>query len=258
MTKKRDGGPRVLFFDIETTPNLAWIWKKYEQNAIGDFVKERHMIVFAWKWMGEKKIHALSLPMFPRFKKDKDDNTDLVKALHRLFSEADIVVGHNLDWFDVPMANVEFIGHGMNPPSPYKTVDTLKVARREFRFNSNKLGDLGKKLGFGDKAETGGFSLWTGCIRGDLKAYERMAAYCKRDVGLLEKIYYKLRPWMRSHPDMNALDENVGCPHCRHKDLMSRGWAIVGGGRRKRFVCKRCHKWSQGRFIKSKDAWKFR
>lgn len=258
MTRKRDRGPRVLFLDIETTPNLAWIWGKYEQNAIGDFVKERQMIVFGWKWMGRKKIEALSLPMFSGFKKNRDDNSQLVKRLHKLLCDADIVVGHNLDGFDVPMANVDFISLGMDPPSPYKTVDTLKAARSRFRFNSNKLGALGKKLGLGGKVSTGGFSLWVGCMRGDLKSYKRMVTYCKRDVGLLERVYHKLRPWMKSHPDMNALDGNVGCPYCRHKDLMSRGWSIVGGGRRKRFVCKKCHRWSQGRYVKSKDEWKFR
>ena len=44
----------------------------------------------------------------------------------------------------------------MPPPSPYKTIDTLKIARKYFGFNSSKLDDLGRVLGAGEKVRHGG------------------------------------------------------------------------------------------------------
>jgi hypothetical protein len=250
------GRTRVLLFDIETSPNIAYIWGKYEQDALGDFVKERQIISFAWKWLGEKIVRVLALPMFKGYKKHPDDNRELITRLHKIISAADVVVGHNVDEFDDKMANAEFISYGLPPPPPHKTVDTLKVAKAKFRFNSNKLGDLGRRLGLGKKVDTGGFELWAGCLRGNRKSWARMMKYNKQDVVLLEKIYLKLRPWMGNHPDMNAIDGKIGCPICKSPNLQSRGWSISGSGRRKRFQCKACSKWSVGKLVKGE--WKFR
>lgn len=249
---------RVLLYDVETSPNLAWIWGKYEQDALGDFEKERKIISFAWKWLGESKISVLAIPMFKRYKKDPEDNRALIKCLHKLFSEADVVIGHNVDQFDDKMANTDFICNGLPPPPPHKTIDTLKIARSKFRFNSNKLDDLGARLGLGRKRATGGFKLWFGCLKGIASCWRKMMLYNKRDVGLLEKVYLKLRPWISNHPDLNALDGIDACPSCKSKDVRPRGWGLSNGGyKRQRFKCGSCSRWAVGRLIKASGAWKY-
>lgn len=258
-TNRLSGGEtavKVLLFDIETSPNIAYVWGKYEQDALGDFIKERQIISVAWKWLGEKEVHVLAMPMLKTYKRDPDNNKALVLRLHELMCRADVVVGHNVDSFDDPMSNLEFLLQGLTPPPPHKTVDTLKFARHKFRFNSNKLGDLGARLGLGKKVHTGGFALWAGCLRGDPKSWERMMRYNKGDVSLLEKVYLKMRPWMTSHPDMNAVDSHVGCPICRGTRLQRRGWSILSGGRCMRFQCLDCGKWSRGKLMSRE--WKFK
>lgn len=246
-SEKATGEPlKILLFDIESSPNVAYIWGKYEQDALGDFIKERQIISFAWKWLGEKEVRVLSLPMFKSYKRFPDNNRELVLKLHEIISRADIVIGHNVDGFDDKIANAEFLYHGLPPTPPHKTVDTLKVAKSKFRFNSNKLGDLGAHLGLGKKIDTGGFSLWAGCLRGDPRSWELMMKYNKQDVVLLEKVYLRMRPWMSNHPDLNAIDLHIGCPICKGVNLQRRGWAIVGGGRKRRFQCTDCGKWSTG------------
>lgn len=247
---------RVLLYDIESSPNLSWIWGKYEQNALGDFVKERQVISIAWKWLGEKETHVLALPSFRGYKKDPENNRELILRIHELFSRADVVVGHNVDQFDDKMVNAEFVVHNLKPPPPHKSVDTLKVARRYFRFNSNKLNDLGKRLKLGEKHETGGFSLWVGCMRGDPKSWATMMLYNQKDVVLLEKIYLRLRPWMTNHPDVNALDNHIGCPLCKGVNMSRRGWSISGGGRRRRYQCRDCGKWAKGAKVKKEDRYR--
>lgn len=241
---------RVLLYDVETSPNLAWIWGKYEQDALGDFIKERQIISVAWKWLGEKVTHVLALPSFPRYQTDPENNRELIRELHRLFVRADTVVGHNVDGFDDRMANTDFLVNGLPPPPPHRSIDTLKIARGKFRFNSNKLDDLGARLGLGRKKKTGGFALWRGCMLGDPKCWDTMMAYNKQDVDLLERVYLKLRPWTLRHPDMNAIDRHTGCPACRGVNVIRRGMAFTAHGRVPRFQCKDCGKWSKGQIIR--------
>lgn len=231
---------KILLFDIETAPNLGYIWGKYEQNVIR-YTKEGYMLCFAYKWLGEKTTKAYSLQDFPLYKKDKGNDKELVKKLWELFDEADIVVAHNGDHFDIRKANGYFIKAGLKPPSPYRTVDTKKQARRAFMFNSNKLDDIGDYLGIGRKMDTGGFELWEGCMAGDKDCWAKMVKYNKQDVILLENVYNRLLPWMK-HPDIGFTGE---CPNCSSCNLQRRGFAMTRKTSKQRFQCQDCGAWSQ-------------
>lgn len=231
---------KILVFDIETTPNLGYVWGKYEQNVL-EYQQEWTMLCFAYKWLGERKTIAVG--------QNKFSEEILVRRLHSLFEEADVVIAHNGNSFDVKMCNAKFIEFGLDPPSFYKTIDTKLVAKRYFRFNSNKLDDLGIKLGLGRKLQTGGFELWMGCMRGDKAAWAKMLKYNIQDVVLLEKIYLKMRPWMDNHPAMNVLlDKPDACPKCGGGPLHRRGsrkynkTTVV-----QRFQCQNCGGWCQSR-----------
>lgn len=246
---------KILLLDVETSPNIAYVWGKFEQDVLGEFVRKRHIISFAWKWLGEKQVHVLALPDFPGYKKNPEDNTKLVLRLYSLMGEADVVVAHNLDEFDDKMANTDFIVHGLPPPPPHKAVDTLKFARHKFRFNSNKLDDLGAELHVGRKVRHWGFELWVRCLHGDPAAWALMKKYNRGDVELLERVYLKLRPWMTNHPNMNAPDRHVGCPVCRSVKIQKRGWRINKWGKTPRFQCQECGKWINGALVKGE--WRF-
>lgn len=239
-------GTKILLFDIETMANLAYVWGKYEQNVIS-YEKEWYMLSFAYKWLDEKSVNVVSLPDFKGYSKSKTNDKDLVKALWKLFDEADIIIAHNAVSFDVKKSNAKFIEHGLPPPSPYKIIDTKLVARRYFNFNSNKLDDLGNILGLGRKIDTGGFELWLGCASGDKSAWKKMCAYNKQDVVLLEKVYLKLRSWMNPHPHVGALDGHRGnCPACNSTNLQKRGFGIRGNQIRvQRYQCIDCGGWTQ-------------
>lgn len=245
---------RVLLFDVETSPNISFTWGKWDQNVI-EFIKERQIICFAWKWLGENKTHVLALPDFPGYKRNRDNNKALIAELHKLISKADIVIGHNIDGFDDKRANTDFIKHGFPPPPPHKTVDTLKVARSRFQFNSNKLNDLGAFLGLGQKVKHWGFELWRRCLEGDPVAWSLMKKYNRGDVDLLEKVYLKERPWMLNHPALGPRG-SIECPACGSKSLENRGWNIARAGRSPRYQCRDCGKWAQGMMVKK--AWTIR
>jgi DNA polymerase elongation subunit (family B) len=237
---------RVIILDIETAPNLGYIWGKWEQNVI-EYTKEWYMLGFAYKVLGEKRVHSWMLPDFPGYDRAKTDDRKLCAKLWEVLDDADVVIAHNGDAFDMPKSNARFLAHGMTPPSSYKTVDTKKVAKRHFRLNSNKLDDIGNYLGVGRKLKHDGFETWTGCMAGDRKAWALMRKYNVQDIALLESIYLKLRPWMTNHPNMSVFEGRNSCPACKSTNIQSRGFTITKTGRTRRWQCQDCGYWSLGK-----------
>jgi hypothetical protein len=241
--------PKVLFLDIETSPNISYTWGKYEQDVLA-FKQEWQLLTIAYKWQGSSKVKAITRLDF----NDKSDRK-LTEAMWDLFDKADIIIAHNGNAFDNKKARAKFLEHKLPPPSLYKTIDTLLIARSQFSFNSNKLEDLGKILGVGSKASTGGVSLWLRCMAGDKKAYKQMAAYNIQDVVLLEAVYEKLKPWTTKHPDMSAMAGVVKgrtCPVCLSPALAQNGYAYLSSGRKKRFKCLKCKHQFQGPMLREK------
>lgn len=250
ITKKVD--PKIVFLDIENAPNIGYTWSKYETNVI-EYTQDWFILCVSWKWLGGK-VESVSLPEFPLYKKDKTDDKEVVTKVWQVLNEADIVVGHNAAKFDLRKLNARFIHHNLTPPSQYSVIDTLRVARKYFQFDSNKLGDLGKYLGIGQKIDSGGFETFKQCMDGDMDAWIDMVKYNRQDVVLLEKLYYRLRPWIENHPLLEVItNDPIECPICAGK-IHKRGAQLLSGGRmRQRFQCqnKECGKWSKGRINKN-------
>lgn len=217
--------PTILFLDIETTPNLAYVWGKYQQDVI-EFDKETQILSISWKEQGSSNVRFVRYPS--------------PELLCRLLNRADIVVAHNGKAFDLKHIHREILQGGLKPPSPYSIVDTLTVARKHFKFNSNKLGDLGKSLKIGTKVQTGGFKLWLDCLAGKSKAWDKMERYNKQDVVLLEKVYDKLLPWIDNHPSIALLKGRKGCANCGSRKLHSKGYRVTTKTRYQRFQCQDC------------------
>jgi len=243
--------PKILLFDIENAPNTAYIWGLWQEVISQDMLDQNwFMLCWSAKWLGQKEIYSSSLVDFPQnYKKNKEDDSLILKKLWKLLDEADIVVAHNGKQFDVRKANARFIMNGMKPPSPYKVIDTLIEARKHFFFTSNKLNDLGKYLKVGQKVETGGFKLWKQCMDGDLKAWAKMVQYCKNDIVLLEKIYLKLRPYMTTHPNLGVYTDNSNptCPKCGSEKITKEGYSYTEVAKYQRYACRSCGGWFRGR-----------
>jgi hypothetical protein len=238
---------KILYYDIETAPNLSYVWGHYEQNVIAHN-REWYMLCVSYRWEHEKKTHVTSLVDFPAaYKADSENDYHVVKKLWDLLNEADIVIAHNGDRFDMRKANARFIAHDLGPISPVKSVDTLKEARRHFMFNSNKLDDLGAHLNLGRKVSTGGFETWAGCMRGDMKYWKLMTTYAKQDVDLLKKVYLALRPWMKTHPNLNVFNGTNGCPACGSEHLHKRGTRRTQVSVFQQYQCNDCKAYSRQR-----------
>ncbi len=202
------------------------------------------------KWLGEKRVATFALPDFPLWQSDKENDKQLVERLWKVLNDADIVVCHNVK-FDLRKSNARLVVHGLSPPSAYKTVDTLLLARRHFAFDSNKLDDLGRYLGCGRKIPHTGNHLWLGCMSGDKSAWATMRKYNAMDVTLLERVYLKLRPWATNHPNLNHFTRKKGCPLCQSLKVVCDGFRHLATGRRQGYLCRGCgHRYYSGPLIK--------
>jgi RNase P subunit RPR2 len=154
--------------------------------------------------------------MCDNYEPSTEDDVELLHDLGELLDEANVVVAHNGDRFDLKKINTRMIKESFWKPTPYRTVDTLKIARREFGFTSNKLDYLAQFL-FGDaKLDTGGLELWTDCLAGKPEAWDKMEDYNAKDVVLLERVYEHIKGWDRSHPNMALLakSDEAACTKC--------------------------------------------
>jgi DNA polymerase elongation subunit (family B) len=210
-----------------------------------------YMLSFSYKWEGGK-TEVRGLPDYASFKKDKTNDKEMVAELWKVMDEADIIIGHNIDRFDIRKINSRFLLHGLGLPSTYKTVDTLKVARKMFMLNSNKLNFLANYLGLGSKVDTGGFQLWLDCMAGDSRAWKLMKKYNKQDVDLTQAVYKKLRPFITNHANINVLQGTThNCNSCGSSHVQKRGWMITKTGKYQRYQCQECASWSTGERIKT-------
>lgn len=239
---------KILLFDIETAPNLAHVWSLWKQNvAVNQIIASGYVLCWAAKWYGEKKIMYHSIKGGTGGSGARGTYPMLL-GIHSLLDQADIVVHYNGLHFDIPTLNREFVMAKMNPPTPYKQVDLLRVVREAFNFPSNRLEYVVKALKIGEKAKTEGHELWIKCMAGNAKAWKAMEAYNKQDTALLEPLYDRLKPWIKGHPNVGVLTDTSVCPTCGSEKIERRGLSSTQAHRYWRFLCRTCHTWFRGAY----------
>lgn len=248
--------PRILICDIETAPVLAHVWGLFKQNVgLNQIQADSYILCWAAKWLGEAPIH------YGESRKLTTSKV-MLNRLWKLLDEADFVVGHNFGRFDRSKINSAFIKAGMKPPSPYKVIDTLNIAKREFRFTSNKLEFIAKALGCTPKSghkKFAGHDLWVETLKGNAEAWAEMGDYCRQDVIVTEEVYLALRPWDTTHPNINVMrdttdehgEEAMHCPHCGSTHLNKNGKRYTNTGAYTRYRCMDCGASSRSRYTEN-------
>lgn len=228
---------KIILWDVETFPHQVDVWSLREADALSVH-KYSELAAVSWKELGKPAVYCITR------EKQKSDK-QLVKALHKVLSSADILIAHNGDEFDMKTARARMAFHNLPPLSPKKSIDTLKVAKRHFRFPSNRLNELGKFLGLGEKVATGGYDLWKSCRAGDPKAWKLMEEYNRQDVLLLERVYMRLRPHIENHPRVNP-ERPEACPKCGSTRLFNNGWCYRTTTKIREYMCRDCGGYFRG------------
>lgn len=210
--------PKILIFDIETSPLRAYVWRRWKENiSLDQTISEWFCISWSAKWLFSAETMSDVLTSEEIL---NEDDSRIIKSLWNLVNEADILIAHNGKNFDIPKINSRFLMNGLQPPKPYQQIDTLDVVRKQFGFSSNRLDALAGYFGIDHKLSTG-FELWAKCMNGDKEALEYMNKYNEKDVEILEEVYLKLRPWIKNHPNVGMyIDSNEPvCANCGGNNL---------------------------------------
>lgn len=253
--------PKILSLDIETSPILGYVWRTFKQNVgLNQIAKEWCVLSFCAKWLGDPRVIYEDNSQ----QRNHENDRRIIKKLHRLLDQADIVVAQNGVRFDVKKINARFILLGLPPPSPFRVVDTMLEARKHFGFTSNKLEWLTDKLCKTHKKQRHtkfpGFELWRECLSGNPEAWAEMKAYNIDDVLSLEELYLVMRPWMAGHPNVGNYAAEPGdgpkCPHCGSDHVRRKGLRYTQVGQYPRYHCQACGAWSRGRLTVNSKAQK--
>jgi hypothetical protein len=224
--------------DIETAPHLSATWGLYDQNvSLDQLIRPGYTLCWAAKWYGDKDI---------MFESILSGEKRMIRKMHKLLNEADAVCHYNGTKFDVPTLNKEFLLQNLHPPAPFKEIDLLKTARGRFKLASNKLDFVAQILGLGCKTKHKGMELWFGCMHKKPEDWAVMETYNKQDVVLLEKVYDRLKPWIKGHPNRSVMEDAECCPKCASTEYQARGTSITQAGIYPRFQCNSCGSWFRG------------
>lgn len=232
---------KILAWDIELTPMTVYSWSLWPNYIpIQQIEKPQEVMCFGARWYGKNQVVFKST--------HHHGKQEMLETIHALLDEADAVLSWNGAGFDTKHINREFIENGMLPPSPYIEIDLMKVARKRFKFPSNKLDYVAQALEVGRKVQHEGFQLWLDCMAGSNSAWKKMKDYQLQDVNLLIDLYEKLRPWIDNHPNVNVKEKEIqNCVACGSAHVIRSGTRVLASGKYLRYQCQDCGKWMRGK-----------
>lgn len=202
-------GPKILVYDIETSPILAQMWSMWQQGfGLNQIESDWFIMSFAAKWLGSDEIFYYDQSQA----EDMEDDYELLSALWDLLNEADIVVGQNVKAFDTKKVNARFILNGFPKPSTYRQIDTLSIAKENFAFTSRKLEYMSDQLCSVKKIkhdEFPGHVLWSECLKGNQRAWEAMKEYNVQDILATEELYNLFSSWDSKLPNYDVYVDEI-------------------------------------------------
>lgn len=228
---------KLLVLDVEWRPTQAYVWQAWDQNITPDkIIKHGGLLCVAAKWHGKKD-------MFFWGDWTEGGHQAMLDGVHALLSECDGIVTYNGDRYDIPKLIGEFALAGMAPPPPLTSIDVIKSVKKLGLF-MNRLAFVGPLFDVGGKLKHEGMGLWVGVEKGDDRALRKMERYNKQDVRLLEKLYNKLKPYIRNHPFMGTTKHECGA--CGSDHVQSRGTRRTKSFLIQRLQCQNCGSWQDG------------
>lgn len=245
---------KILFLDIEKSPATVYSYGIRDQYISHEQIKEESQIIsFCAKWKHGKRLIYADQSKNERVGLD----SKLLKKLWDLMDKADVIVAHNGDNFDIKQIKAAMIDAGMKPPSHFRTIDTLKMARQA-GFASHKLDYLTKKLNKRyqkqDHGEFPGMKLGIACLLGIKRAWKCNREYNIYDVLSLEELYDILAPWGGSKVVLHPIGNEKTCA-CGSTDVIKNGYKYTNGGKFQKYICNECGRHYQAgkNLIKKKD-----
>lgn len=242
-------GPRIVLFDLETLPNLPEALKVWTALSTypGQTLKASisTIICAGWKILGEDTVHCINAWDFPDWETNVNEDGPLCRAIYDVIKDADCVITHNGKRFDWKFLQTRLVFHGLEILPSINHVDTCAEAKRYLLMFNNRLNTVAKFLTNSEKMDHEGWELWVKVHGRDPKAMATMTEYCKKDVLVLEDVFKKLKPFIKTLPNQNLFNplKEKACPTCGSSRLGPRGKYHTKTRSYKRYMCADCMSW---------------
>ncbi len=256
-------GMKVLGIDTETSHMIL------RSFYIGPKVSIQHtqvkvpnkVITIQYKWLHEKKAKYLEWDRIDTKYDDSrnfDDSSMIEEFVTGVLSEADIILGQNLDNFDIKVLNERAKELHLTPLDQKPSIDILKLSRKSFRAASHKLDYRSQQQGLGGKIKMIDQD-WVDIEENDVPVQKKMVPYGLKDVVDTESLMWKELPYFKDLPVavekviLSFLDKDVNvvkyvkkkpfiCIKCREKRRLASDCTVLKNG--KDVCCNKClHVW---------------
>lgn len=209
---------RILILDVERLDGISeqhwWDRGDLKSRYIHYETVKRHprVTVVCAKWYDQPDVIRLA-------EWDKGGRKKFLRSVHKLIAQADIIVGHYIDGADIPwLKNDLHIEANLPTLPPFKTVDTLKVLRKEFGQGApfKALDAFCNIVGIPGKTDRYDRHAMERAVAGSVPDRARLTDYCAGDVVASQGLYDWLRPHIKNHPALfvDGKDKLTVCNRC--------------------------------------------
>ena len=215
---------RILVLDVERVAGITqqfwWDRRDLQKRYIHHetVIREPRTTIMCAKFYDSDEVIRLA-------EWDRGGRGTFLRKIHELVSSADIVVGHNILGADIPWLEGDLyfprIGHkykpNLPPLPPFKTVDTLRVARQfKTGVHFKSLNALCQILEIPAKTDVYDRDAMERAVAGSVEDRERLTDYCAGDVIATQGLFDALRPHIKQHPHLfvDSQDNLTTCNRC--------------------------------------------
>jgi uncharacterized protein YprB with RNaseH-like and TPR domain len=217
---------KILIWDIEST-HLKADWATL--RCIG------------WKWYGDPAVHVPSLMDYRGWNRDVTDDRKLLADFHKVLMEADMLVTYFGKGFDLKMIQSKFLEYDLPVLPSIPHVDLFFTVKSNMTLTRKSLDNVSRYLNLENEKSYVSGKIWKRAMAGHPESINYVIEHCKADVLVLEELYTKLKPLVRTHPRVAGWEP---CRTCGSTKLQSRGQALtISKGTRYRIQCQDCGAW---------------
>lgn len=235
--------PKILFYDIETSPLKAYVWGLGKQVVRhGQLDKDYSrwgIICVTYCWNDGKPAQSIDWGY------EEQDTDRVVKEFDAVIAMADHVIGKNSDRFDNKMINAArmFADLPGIPEWTKYTDDLERQMRRYFRLPSQSLDYISNQLGLGGKIKME-FQDWIDIVEKNengLKSFNKMIKYGKKDVVDTRTLWDRLSTHFECRLNQATFNElEFACVKCGSTNIGQNGTKASGGTLWQSYICRTC------------------
>ena len=229
---------RVLFYDIETSPIKAWVWRVGKQvirhHQLDDEYNLSGIICVGYKWNDRNPAKVIGWDY------SEQDSERVIERFDKIAEKADIVIGKNSDRFDVKHLNTQRMIAGL-PGLPNwlnNTDDVERQFRKNFYFPSYSLDYLSKTLLKNKGKNDMRFDDWINIVNQKSRSsYRKMLDYCKKDVEDTAKLWNYANAHFKPKFNMATFNRDICCRTCGSNRIKKNGTRPRGKTTYQMFFC---------------------